>query len=255
MTDVIANYDVFAIATSHSAWRFIYVHTLFYQQLVIESIYFISPTRTSSRKKEKKRKSLAKWLYLYASKTYRITCFPSRPESSTSGRTTNEGTKKTDKKRGQESEKERESNLQLSYIRWWDNYKLRSKFPKISNFCGVSRRYFSRRRIAVVVLTKETRWNWRKIDAKDVDPDGESKRERTFSARWERLIPTAFPAPHYPLSCLNRFMSLSLVERGYPLHISFQVREDRDSLLFWHIYLVFLCPLLWKFRYSTAISI
>lgn len=60
-----------------------------------------------------------------------------------------------------------------------------TEVPEISNFCGDSRDaiFLAVESPPVVVLTKETRWNWKKIDAKDVDPDGESKRERTFSAR------------------------------------------------------------------------
>lgn len=51
--DVIADCDdIFVIATSYSAWRFIRKHIPFYQQLVAESIYF-SPTRTSAREKKR----------------------------------------------------------------------------------------------------------------------------------------------------------------------------------------------------------
>lgn len=114
---------------------------------------------------------------------------------------------------------------------------------KISNFCTVSldARDFSRRRIQSSSLQGNGRCNWRKIDAKGVGPDEESKRERTSSEvrtiNTCSLRRTVFfylssffrcSTPfHVSLPCRAR---LSAEPHEVILYTSSSPREDQDSL-------------------------
>lgn len=226
--DVIADCDVFAITTSYySTWRFIpgYAKSLFINNLSPNR--FVSSRqweraqerereRTSRAEKQHRLEIASKWLYLCASRTYRITCFASCCERPSNERT-KEQRGRTEKNR-RTGKSERESNLQLSYVRRWDNYRPRDQSSRDIEFlrCLPWRYFLSPSNPPQSLSLYEGNEMESKKDRCRRRRPWWGIQARTHVLREVRTINTHSISPHALLSSLSWFTSLSFLERGYP---------------------------------------